>query len=195
MSEGVSRHEPESVRPVRAVAAAPDRGWFVGTGGYTLTYREWREGMVAALFDWLWEIWAKRDPLYISDEELEESRRRLQAERERESKRRADLEGNPKFMGMLRRVAQGTFGAPKDMSLLMVSPSIRAFQLPILDEGCVPYAWTEKYTPEHELPTFHTENIELERLPSWFRGKFYDLYVGYGPESKAVVWRVGDHQW
>ncbi len=47
---GVSRHEPESVCPVRAVEAAADRGWFVGTGGYTFTYREWREGMMGVKY-------------------------------------------------------------------------------------------------------------------------------------------------
>lgn len=97
-------------------------------------------------------------------------------------------------MEMLKRVARGVFGAPGNVRFAACY-SARPLQVPIMDEDCVPYAWTEKYTLEYELPTFHTESIELERFPTWFMGKFYDLYAGYGPESKLVAWRLGNYQW
>ena len=69
LPEGVYRHEPESVRSVRAVEAAPDRGRFVGTGGYTLTCREWREGMMPPKY-------GKRD---ANHNEIRDAARRMRA--------------------------------------------------------------------------------------------------------------------
>ena len=150
---------------------------------------------MVALFDWLRQIWAKRDPLYISDEELEESRRRLQAERERESKRREALEGDEELMVALKHVARTVFAIPKEASFVMAGQNIRVLQIPIAPSDPIIPPSAKNWDLLRKPVPFHAENIELRPYPSWLMGKFYDFSMGYGPESKLVAWRVGNYQW
>lgn len=117
------------------------------------------------------------------ERELAEWSKQRQEEEDRETKRREALESDAEFMVALKRVAQTVFAIPKEARFTMVGPRIRILQIPL--DNKPPRMGGHR-------ARFNAENIELQPLPSWFMGKFYDFCIGYGPESKLVAWRIGE---